>query len=302
MSDRVPIPIIAGSLSPWVGVDIEAFTVLADTDLVSIEMTVLTAPTDVGGAVVELRRWTGVGTSALLASVTIAQAQSTGSFTGTVPVTAGMELFLRVTDDGGNTSDLSGSVAFTADVLFTSLERVKSHAKITGTTNDSLILEMIGGVSKMIQQFCQRCILQRTFTDERYDPSGNFDELLLNQYPIIGNPVVKQDGVTLTINVDYSVDLNSGILRRVSGDVKMNWSGEVLVTYTAGFVRTPADIRLAATKQVRHEFRQSAHGGDRLGERAHQLETGGSSTWEPDGLLPSTREAIAPYRQLRAAA
>ncbi len=299
MSDRVSIPVLAGALSPYVSLDVEAFTVLADTDLVSIELVALTAPTTATGAIIELRRRTGVGTSVLLATVTIAQAQSRGSFTGTVPVAQGDELFLHITDDGGDTADVSGTVAFTADVMLTTLERVRSHGSIRGTADDALLLEMIAGVSRMIQQYCGRNILQRTFTDERHRPNGNFEELILNQYPIIGTPLVIQDGVTLTFGVDFEMEEEAGVLRRLAGDQCTRWRGEVLVTYLAGYTSVPPDIRLAATKQVRHEYRQSMAGGDRLGERAHQLETGGSSTWEPDGLLQSTLEAVSSYRQIR---
>lgn len=297
MTDRVPTPTLAGDLTPLAGVDYTIATLLATTTLVAASFNVLTAPPS-SAATIEIRR-SGVA----LATVTIAQGQRFGSWSGSVAVTAGDVLELRVTSAGGGASDLSGRLAFGADVTLTSVDRVKEYAGIQGTAVDALLLELVTSVSLAIEAWCGRPLILRAYANETHRPNGRSSELLLERYPVVSSPAptFTLDGTALSAS-DYELDGDAGILRRVSSGVLTRWeSGTVLLaSYSAGYATIPADLRAAATKQARHELRQSGLGGDRLGDRSKALEVGGQTTYEPDGLLPSVIQVLELYREVRA--
>lgn len=289
MAERIPLPILAGDVLPLVGVDFTIATIVADTELVSASVNVLTAPTT-APATFAIRR-AGV----TLATVSIAIGQRSGSWVGSVAIAAGDVLELRATDAGDTASDASGRISFGADVFLTSVDRVKEFAGIVGTSSDALLLELVAGVTKALESACGRPLILRAYVETLRVRSSMFETLTLRAYPIASSPAptITLDGAALTAGVDYELDAEAGILRRI-GDA---WrEGDVVVaTYSAGFGEIPSDLRLAATKQTRHEFRQTQPGGDRLGDRAVASEVGGTTQYEADGLLPSVIRAIAPY-------
>ena len=297
MADRIPTPALTGDLLPFVGVDQTIATVLATTTLVAASFNVQTAPSS-GACTIEIRR-AGVA----LATVSIAAGQRFGSWSGSVAVTAGDQLDLRVTGAGTTAGDLSGRLAFGADVLLTTVDRVKEYAGVQGSALDSLILDLVASVSLAAEAWCGWPLLLRAFTNEVHRPEGSSEELVLDRFPVALSPapVITLDGATLVSGTDYELDDTSGVLRRLSGGFPACWEAGATVraTYSAGYATVPPDVRLAATKQARHELRQTQPGGDRLGDRTHTIEVGGQTTYEPDGLLPSFQAALAPYREVR---
>jgi len=295
MAERIPLPALSGDLSPLVAVDHTIATILAATTLVSASVNVQTAPPS-GAATLEIRRSGNV-----LATVTIAQGQRAGSWTGSVAVNPGDVLELRVTGAGGGASDLSGRLAFGADVMLTSVDRVREYAGLQGSSSDALLLEICAGVTAAIEAACGRALLVRSYT-ETHRPNGGFDTITLGAFPVLASPAptVTEDGAPLAAGTDFEIDAASGILRRLASGEPASWSkgSVVVVAYSAGYSTVPTDLRLAATKQARHEYRQTQPGGDRLGNRSLALETGGQTTYELDGLLPSVRAAISPYAEV----
>ena len=189
-------------------------------------------------------------------------------------------------------------IAFGADVFLTSVDRVREYAGVPGSSSDALLLELVSAVSRLIESACGRSLVVRAYA-ETLRVRASVGELTLRGYPVLASPapVVTLDGAALVAGTDYELEASSGILRRLAGGALCTWpSGSVVVaTYSGGFAEIPADLRLAATKQARHEFRQTQAGGDRLGNRSLAIEAGGQTTYESDGLLPSVRAAIQPF-------
>jgi hypothetical protein len=141
--------------------------------------------------------------------------------------------------------------------------------------------------------------VQRSHTAERRHGNG-WHELVLDHWPVIGTPVVRVDGSAIAEGVDFRVEPERGILEKIAGDDSAwsGWEGDVEVDYVSGYATIPTDVRLAATKQVAHEFAQTTPGGGRLGVTATAGERGGQATYEPDGILPSVRAVLDRYREV----
>lgn len=292
MADRIEGGIVGG-LGPFVGVDVYVATTLADVTLASIQAGLLTAPT--GGAVtVELR-----DAGAALATVTIADGALSGAFTGAVAIASGTPLSLRVTAAPGVPSDLRAALGFDADLALTTVARVKDYRRITTAAHDGLLAELVEGVSRVLEGYVGRPLVQRSHTAERRRGNG-WHELVLDNFPVIGTPVVRLDGSTLAAGTDFRVRPEFGVLERLGGDDSawIGWEGDVEVDYVSGYATIPADLRLAATKQAAHEFAQATPGGGRLGLTATSAERGGQASYEPDGLLPSVRAVLDGYREI----
>jgi hypothetical protein len=284
---------IAGALDPFVGVDVYVATTLADVELASVQVGLLVAPS--GGALtVELRN-----AGSALATITVADGALSGAFTGAVAIASGTPLYLRVTASPGDPSDLRAALGFDADLALTTVARVKEYRRITTSAHDGQLAELVEGVSRALESYVGRPLVQRSHTAERRHGNG-WNELVLDHWPVIGTPVVRVDGSAIAEGTDFRVRADWGILERIAGDDSAwaCWEGDIEVDYVSGYATIPADLRLAATKQVVHEFSQTTAGGGRLGVTATASERGGQATYEPDGLLASVRAVLDRYREV----
>ena len=291
MADRIETS-LPGSLAPFVGVDAFIATTLADVELASVQVGVLVAPSG-GDLTVEIR-----DASSLLATVTVLDGALSGAFTGAVAISSGTPLYLRVTA-ANDATDLRAALGFDADLALTTLARVKEFRRITTSANDGQLSELVEGVSRTLERYVGRPLVQRSHSGERRVGIG-WAEIVLDYFPVIGTPVVLLDGSALTEDVDFRTNADWGMLERISGDDALGWDGTVTVDYVSGFATIPADLRLAATKQVAHEFAQSSAGGGRLGLTSTSGERGGQATFEPGGLLPAVRQVLDTYREVSA--
>ncbi|MER9710176.1 hypothetical protein NKJ13_07890 [Mesorhizobium sp. M0174] len=67
-----------------------------------------------------------------------------------------------------------------------------------------------------------------------------------------------EDGVTLTNEVSFTVDPESGLVTRLSDDCPRRWcAGKVVVVYKAGFVTVPGDLKQAAMDFMRLAWAES---------------------------------------------
>lgn len=74
------------------------------------------------------------------------------------------------------------------------------------------------------------------------------DRLVLSRRPVTTMTSVVEDDTTLS-PADYELDAASGVLHRLSGDVYARWlARKIVVSYTAGWVTVPDELKLAAMK------------------------------------------------------
>lgn len=65
----------------------------------------------------------------------------------------------------------------------TTVVNCKTYMNITIATYDALLLELVSAATDLIESYCKRQFMSRTYTCEIYDGSDS-DTLLLNQYPV----------------------------------------------------------------------------------------------------------------------
>lgn len=244
-------------------------------------------------------------------SVTIADGDNFATATGAVTIAAGGSLYLIITEDSGSALNLSGEyeVYQTSGVttLLTTLANVKLDAKISGTDadRDTVLNTLIAGVSKRMQDWMDRPIVQTTATSEKIDSDG-FWAILTKHWPIISiTSVALADGTTLVENTDFECleqDKAKGQIVRLSGGYKTGWErGErvVTVTYVHGYAAVPDDLVTAATTavvQFFHETQQSGKGW--RGLLTKDINPAGSPTLDKTVWEQQVIPAMIPYRRL----
>lgn len=185
MSDRAPIPTIAGLLTGFVGVDVPVAYFANAATLESFYPVVTDAPSG-GSVVVALRTATGGGGSGLTATIASGARSPATPTTGSVAIAAGTTLYLRITSESGAALNLSGSYSVSSasgvTTALTTVDRVKRYLDIAAATWDTLLGEIVLGVSGAATRYIGRAIVETTITGERHD--GGKELIRLLEYPV----------------------------------------------------------------------------------------------------------------------
>lgn len=310
MTDRVPIPAIAGLLTGFVAVDVPIAYFAAAQTLESF-YPVMSDPPSGGSVSIDVRTATGGGGSGLSATIASGARAPATATTGAIAIAAGTTLYLRVTAESGGALGLSGWVGVSAaagvTAALTTRQRVKDFLGITGSGSDSMIDTIVAGVSQRMQSHMGRQIVQVVATAEKHDGRGR-DNLLLDHFPVVVPPaVVVRDRYGDVVDAtEYQVDQAPGILVKVEEGTASVWEHgrrNLEVDYTHGYATVPEDLALAATIQAAYLVKQTSSAGDgRLGDRGSILDEGGTATYLTGEWAPGVLGAMEPYRDLRRAA
>ena len=196
--------------------------------------------------------------------------------------------------------------------MIATLAEVKTLLEISSATYDTLLTELLTGISARFDTACNRVLEREVDRVDSHDGGGAVISLAL--YPVESFTSVKEDldrdfaGATaLTENTDYWCDAKAGLLWR-EATTWLSGRGIVEVTYTGGYVAAgsspgagqtgmPEDLQRAAQLQCRYEFLRR----NELG--LLQAGTSGSNvhTFSPMGLLPEVGEILSQYRRQDAA-
>jgi hypothetical protein len=95
---------------------------------------------------------------------------------------------------------------------------------------------------------------------------------------------------------DYVLGLDEGLIF-LSDSSFAAGRRNVEIDYTGGYQELPADIVIAATKQVAYEHLLTGKNG-RLGERSTVLQDGGQSNYVVAAWYPGVAEIMDRYREL----
>ena len=299
MSDRVPIVTIPGLLSGFLNTDLLVLPAGSIGSAVTFFVGVTDAPS--GGTVVaELRNATGGGGDAL--SCTIADGAFTQVATGTIALTGTEALYLRLTTTGGSAMNLSGWFELSATAggaVLTSLALVKAHGNIDVSTFDALLTTLIAGVSTAMQKYIGFDLVQTAYTTELTSAIPGQRKLYVSQRPVLASPppVLYDQGAVIDATT-YTLLPDEGAFVAMTASAPGAWgygTYRYSADYSAGYATIPDDLSLAATKQVRHEFRQTAEGGNRLSSLAVANDAGGSVAYVPGGWLPEVEQVMDRY-------
>lgn len=139
-----------------------------------------------------------------------------------------------------------------SDTTLTTLAIMKDELGITDTLSDAKLTRYIAEASAAAQQYCNRIFAVETIKDEFWPTRdayptmipGGEEPLMLSRWPLVAVSSVIEDTTTLTVDVDYRVDLAKGQLVRLdSVGYPKRWPAyHLTVQYTAGFNPIPSDV------------------------------------------------------------
>lgn len=286
------------------GLLVKQFTV--ENVLTSVLFRVTQAPAN-GDLTIELNDLEdGTGTAT---QVVIAQGTTYKEETGLSAAVGALWQIVRSEDGADSAMNLSGeyelnTVTGVTD-YFTTLEKVKLDAKIASVDadRDTVLNQYIAGVTKMMQDWMGRSIVQGTATAEKVSPFYD-DEIHVEHYPIIDITSLAEDGTALVADTDYEAngdDIRSGRIVRLSNGSPSRWLAgrrTVEITYDYGYVTVPDSLVTAATALVVAKFNETAQSGKAWrGLTSLGVDPASTSTYDKDIWTRETIPAMQSFRR-----
>lgn len=151
-----------------------------------------------------------------------------------------------------------------ADLI--TLDEFKESKGLSNIKDDERLSILIQSVSQLVKTYCGNSIIDYYSTNkiETFNINWNTHIVQLTESPL--NSVVSveiRDSVTAAYTTlstnDYYIDTTTDSIFRVSTNTYRNWprgAGSVRVTYTAGYLQTPADLKLACIDLVQYYYKE----------------------------------------------
>lgn len=183
----------------------------------------------------------------------------------------------------------------------TTRDALKRDLRITASTWDDLLDDLIHRSSAVCATYCNRVFARETVT-ETFWLEGKIDTLNLARFPNIAIASLIEDDAALVAS-DYAVDEQSGSLWRVSAGARIKWdASKIVVTYAAGYELLddlPRDIEEACIRQSRVTW--YAGGRDPLVKAEEVPGVSNVQYWvggvgEPGTLSPDVTALLDPHR------
>lgn len=150
------------------------------------------------------------------------------------------------------------------------LDDVKDELQVDTGASDGTLNRYLDSASAAIAQYCNRVFPVETVRDEfwpqrdsyPYQVPGGVEALQLARWPVQQVTSATENGTTLTVETDFLVDPQTGLLVRLGPDgYPCLWpTWPVVVEYEAGFVKIPAEVQDAAIRMVKSRW--AARGRD----------------------------------------
>jgi len=178
------------------------------------------------------------------------------------------------------------------------LNDVKSYLSISGsnTDTDDVIASLINSVSVLFENYCNKKIMSRTFTDEKYN-GDNSNRLFTKQYPIISIISIYDDtnwnfeADTLISADNYMIhpDMNNVYFKN---NILSIGIGNIKITYNAGYESVPTDIKHSCILEVIRRFKHKTD-PDVLSKTLSD----GSVAFDTNSLLKETKMILNKYKR-----
>jgi hypothetical protein len=167
--------------------------------------------------------------------------------------------------------------------------------KLTDTTQDSLVGDLIATAEGLIASYCG-CAFQPTAVVDEIQDGRRSDSIVPEHYPVISVEALRLAGETLDPS-EYLVMEEEIALKR---QVTPMGRGTVAIDYTHGYASVPAQVVTAAKITVEAYYRQKSRGSVGITSRGKEGETisykdAWSSEW---GLPKEVLGLLAQYRTL----
>ena len=153
------------------------------------------------------------------------------------------------------------------------IDEYKSYKDINSEADDSIISLLIGSVSDFIKTYTDRTFIDYAYTDKiEYFDALSYGVYYPNEFPLLSVTEIATStdgGVTWTIlveNTDYFISLESegGDNSIINNTVYSGFGPGTIpfksgrITYKAGYIKTPADVKLA-TMDLVHYYRKESY-------------------------------------------
>lgn len=192
-----------------------------------------------------------------------------------------------------------------ATIALVSLADAKAFLKITASTEDTILGDMVNHCSAWINKFCDRAFLSAERT-EYYDGDPCEGSLVLRQFPVTAIGSLYEDTLhvfgitTLIASTNYYLIGDIGEIVLYNQRTAFLQGRENLkVTYTAGYTLAtmPSDLQMACKVLVSYSYR-NMYSQWRVGVAS---ETIGQKTTTFDKMaMPKEVEGILkPYRKIK---
>lgn len=188
----------------------------------------------------------------------------------------------------------------------TTIDNAKLLCGVTGTSHDTLLGELLNGVTAAFEAYLQRPIWTTARTEE-YDIAPRQRSFSLRAFPLASQASIASvknrsalttawaDITAMDTDGNYWVDLPTGILRFRNS--LYSGPSQLQVVYTAGMGADQTeletnypDVVSAADLQLTHIFQKRTG----LGSETHSIQ--GSSVTSPAvGLLPLVKTMLGPH-------
>lgn len=141
------------------------------------------------------------------------------------------------------------------------LVTVKEELSITDNSKDGVLRRYIKGASAAAAQYCNRKFQVETVQDTMqrdriFSPVFAGPDLLqLSRWPVVAFTSITENGVALTKDVDYLIDMARGQLVRLCGTRVSQWKiWPVVAQYSSGYDPIPDDVIDAAARMVTRRY------------------------------------------------
>jgi hypothetical protein len=177
---------------------------------------------------------------------------------------------------------------------------VRDVLEVDGTDQDAALQGIIDRASDVIARHCRRVFARETVTEQFRLERVEMD-LILSRFPVTALTSVTEGSAMLTAS-DYELNLDTGIIMRLSNDQPTFWSlQKIIVTYSAGFdlpAGAPDALQQAALQLVKAYYL----GADRDPLiRAESVTPMSSASYfgGSDYLPPDVVGLLGPFRNVR---
>jgi len=264
-----------------------------ETKTVTIDFT----PDIVGGETISSVEATITNVVTGAAVVGVASGEAFSGLEASVQIAGGTlgetyELLLGVTTSSSNYYSEPMYISISDDIkeLYT-VNELKTSLGLIDTSKDAVLLNLIRAASAYVESYTGRSFFMKTYTDTYYldDPCNT---LMLDKFPVDNITSVLIDGITLDAStggvINYKIDPN-GALTRVDGGRFGIGAVPNVITYTAGFVTAPEDIRNVVKKIATAEYvRREREGILSESMGSYELVFGANFSAIKDPLITST--------------
>jgi len=146
------------------------------------------------------------------------------------------------------------------------LQTYKDLEGLKSNNDDTRLAAIVTSVSQLVKTYCANSLVD--FVTEEKIENLNIEfassKVQTTESPIISVTKVEEKNatatsyITLTADTDYYVDTDTDTIIRLSGGREKSWEtgfGTVKLTYKAGYVTLPADLKLAVCDLVTYYFK-----------------------------------------------